>query len=97
MSWSLFCLLFIHALLVGLRSGTGTVQRRGDVKVSFTILFIALAHAIPVVLTSAIYGKPAAFVVAVVMSIVAFGTGSISYVVWDLIAIWAAVFLYPKE
>lgn len=58
---------------------------------SFTILLIALAHAIPVVLTSAIYGKPAAFVVAIVMSVVAFATGSISYVAWDLIAIWAAL------
>ena len=52
------------------------------------VLMIALAHAVPVFLAGLISkNQSVVWMAAVVMVIVAFATGKIAFVVWDLAAI----------
>jgi len=52
------------------------------------ILMIALAHAVPVFLTGLVSRKVnGVWIAAIVMTFVAFSTGSAKFLVWDLAAI----------
>jgi hypothetical protein len=59
-----------------------------------TVLLIALAHAIPVIFIAlALKTRNAVLITAAVMSVVAFFTGGIKYVIFDLAAIAAVTYM----
>lgn len=61
---------------------------------SITVITIAAAHAIPVVVGRVFGGKVGSFLAAILMTIVAVTTGGNQYTGADLIAIWAAFILF---
>ncbi len=58
---------------------------------SLTVLLIAAAHGVPVVVASAFMGKGGALIAAVVMAMIAVFTGGAQYLLFDLIAVGGAL------
>jgi hypothetical protein len=62
-----------------------------------TVAVIAAAHAIPVVISRAVFGKGGALTAAVIMSFVAVAFGGAQYFVIDLAAVWIGAFICLKN
>jgi hypothetical protein len=60
---------------------------------STTVLLIAAAHGIPVIIGRILWGKPGASTVAFFTSIVALIFGDLSYAIFDLIAIGIVLYI----